>query len=197
MYIFELKANKMIKLIHVIILCILNYQIQAQNNIQLLSDSLLKQLSEDFKISQNNATINHYANSGSSWSRRYELKSKKHFLNTYGQKDFLDYSFTFIYFSDTNSCLLARNEYLKHYSWKSGALTDSSKSTAKPPTFNLITENSILIFEVSCEEYEMGEKWNWVKVKSILLSTFNSNTTEIIENGGGGSINWTNKKMKK
>jgi hypothetical protein len=186
--------KKMIRLIQILILSLLVFQLHAQNEIELMSDSLINQMSDDFKVSENDARINRYANSGTSWSKRYDLKSKKHFLNKYGQKDYLDYSFTFFYFSDADSCFNARNEYLQHYSWKSGALTDSTKYTARPPSFNLINDNSIIIFEVSCEEYEMGEKWSWEKVKSILLSTFKSNATEIIENGCGGPVKWINKK---
>ena len=175
-------------------LSLMALQLQAQNEIETKSDSLINQMSDDFKISQNDTRIDRYANSGASWSDRFDLKSKKHFLNKYGQKDYLDYSFTFIYFSDTDSCLNARNEYLQHYSWKSGALTDSTKYTARPPSFNLINDNSIVIFEVSCEEYEMGEKWSWSEVKKILISAFGSIESEIIENGCGGPVKWTNKK---
>jgi hypothetical protein len=175
-------------------LSFLAIQLQAQNEIESKSDSLINQMSNDFKISQNDKGINRYANSGANWSKRIDLKSKNLFLNKYGQKDYLDYSFTFIYFSDTDSCSNARDEYIQHYSWKSGALTDSTKNTARPPSLNLINENSIVIFEVSCEEYEMGDKWSWKNLKNILITTFGSNQSEIIENGCGSPVTWTNKK---
>lgn len=175
-------------------LSLLVIQLQAQNKIELKSDSLINQMSDDFKISQNGKGINRYANSGATWSKRIDLKSKTLFLNKYGQQDYLDYSFTFIYFSDMDSCSNARDEYLRHYSWKSGALSDSTKYTARPPSLNLINKNSIVIFEVSCEEYEMGDKWSWGNLKNILITTFGSTESEIIENGCGGPITWTNKK---
>jgi hypothetical protein len=184
----------MIRLIQIIFLSLLAIQLQAQNEIELKSDSLINQMSDDFKISQNDARINRYVNLGATWSKRLDLKSKKLFLNKYGYKDYLDYSFTFIYFSDTDSCSNARDEYLQHYSSKSGALKDSTKYTARPPSLNLINENSIVIFEVSCEEYQMGDKWSWGNLKNILITTFGSNESEIIENGCGGSVTWTNKK---
>ena len=184
----------MTKLIATILLTFLTIQFTTQTEFETKSETFIDQLLSDYKIIETDATINKFVSSGATWSKRVDLKSKTLFSNKYDQKDYQEYTFLFVYFDSSDSCSYARQEYLDHYSWKSGALTDSTKYTARPPTFNLITDNSIIIFEVSCEGHKMDDKWSWNKLKEKLIETFGSNDSEIIENGCGGPIIWTNEK---
>tara|TARA_Y100001954_G_scaffold230811_1_gene279097 strand:+ start:535 stop:1044 length:510 start_codon:yes stop_codon:yes gene_type:complete len=168
----------------------------AQDEIEAKSNLFIQQMLEDYKIIEKDARINRYATSGSTWSKRIDLKSKKLFFNKYDQKDYQEYALTFIYFKDSASCLDARRKYLDNYSLKSGALTNSTKYTGRPPSFNLITNNSIIIFEVSCEGHHMDEKWSWNQIKKKLTLMFGSDESEIIENGCGKPITWKNNKDK-
>jgi hypothetical protein len=186
----------MTKLIVSILLSLLNIQVKSQDEFEAKTDSIIQPMLSDYKIIDTDEPINGYAISGATWSKRIDLKSKTLFRNKYDQKDYQEYTFTFIFFDDSDSCKYARQRYLDHYSWKSGALTDSTKYTARPPVFNLITDNSIIIFEVSCEGYQMDEKWSWDRIKEELASTFGSDKSETIENGCGKPIIWTNNKNK-
>lgn len=182
------------KILAAILFTIWTIQISAQTEFEAQIESFIEPILSQYKLIETLARINRYATSGANWSKRIDLKSKDLFLNKYERRDYQEYTFTFVYFDNKDSCHHARQEYLDHYSWKSGALTDSTIFTGRPPTFNLINENSIIIFEVSCEGYKMDETWSWTKIKEGLISAFGTDESEIIENGCGKPITWTNRK---
>ncbi len=185
----------MTKLITIIFFSLLISQPRTQLEFETQTEIFIKSMMIDYRIIKTNAKINNYASSGSSWSKRIDLKSNNLFLNKYDQKDYQEYTFTFLYFMDKDSLLKARQDYLDHFSFN-GNLTSETKGVKRSPSFNLINDNSLIIFEVSCEGHKMDEKWSWKKIKSNLISSFGTETSEIIENGCGGPIIWTNNRNK-
>ena len=183
----------MTNLIAIIFLNLFALQLTPQQEFEAQSEAFIESMLDGYRVIETDAEINRHASLGASWSKRIELKSNALFLNKYDQKDYQEYTFTFLFFEDNSSCMKARQDYLDHFS-SDGKLTPETKGIKRPPSFNLITENSIIIFEVSCEGYQMDEKWSWNSLKRQLVSTFGSEDSEVIENGCGGPIKWINNR---
>jgi hypothetical protein len=181
-------------MIILIITTLFTLQITTQQDFVNKTELFIETILQNYRIIETDAMINEFASIGASWSKRIDIKSKDLFLNKYEQKDYQEYTFTFLYFSDEESCLKARRNYIDNYGGRGGKLTPETKGIKRPPSFNLITENSIIIFEVSCVGQQMGDKWSWDKLKPYLTSTFGSHKSETIENGCGWPIIWNNKK---
>lgn len=172
---------------------LVSFGLFAQSNFETKVDSFIAPMLNDYHFDEA-GPINRYAALGATWSRRVDLKSNELFRNQYNQQDYQEYTLTFISFGSGEACDSARQEYLAHYSFKSGALTDSTHFIGRPPAFTLITDSAIIIFEVSCEGFEMDETWSWNIVKEKIMSTFGSSESESIENGCGGQAVWLNKR---
>jgi hypothetical protein len=168
-------------------------QSMTQLEFETKSDSLINSMLTEYRIVEPITKINRYSISNARWNRRIELKSKDLFNNKYGQKDYQEYTFTFLYFTDQDSLLKARQDYIDNFS-SDGRLSPETTSIKRPPSFNLITENAIIIFEVSCEGLQMDQKWSWDHLKNELFSTFGNEQSEIIENGCGGPMTWKNNR---
>lgn len=107
-------TKEMTKLITTILLTLWTIQVTTQTEFKTKSESFIEQLLSDYKVVETDATINKFVTSGATWSRRKDLKSKTLFRNKYDQKDYQEYTFTFVYFDNTDSCRYARQEYLDH-----------------------------------------------------------------------------------
>jgi hypothetical protein len=181
----------MTTLITILFFRLLISQSMTQLEFEAKCDSLIKSMLNEYRIVEPTTKINGLTSAN--WSRRIELKSKDLFNNKYGQKDYQEYTFTFLYFTEQDSLLKARQDYIDNFS-SDGRLSPETTSIKRPPSFNLITENAIIIFEVSCEGHQMDKKWSWDKIKNDLFSNFGNEQSEIIENGCGGPITWKNNR---
>lgn len=181
----------MTKLLTIFLLLTAFYTPKTKPEFAANAQIFVNHMTRDYELSEPLDRNHPEAVEGAIFHKQYDLMSKRTFRNRYGSRSHQRYTLTFIQFENEEAFKKGRQNYLDHYG-TDGGIKHGQTSIKRPPSYNILNDNTIVIFEVRCETQHLDEKWNWGYIQRRLHHHFGAKDCETIENGCGGPIKWEN-----